>query len=227
MTHSFELTDDVRSILEDERLLSSGARYLVELVMGELIEVTAEVGRDYDEDEGDDPNLAGLLCSGKTRNRVAQRIRSGEVEESYGIEVFGTGLSTLLRGGGTEVHPYSCGNSPTPQLAGSNTKKRVLKEGSEQLALFSAKGEVCKPLHIVVAYARDLEGLTSAKVGVMSGREEFAWEVPIYLRPSGEQSVGVAVDEDAEVATAPTHDRQHVEEPAVKLRPHPVKRIGS
>lgn len=217
MAKNFELPAEARSHLVEERHLTEDAAELVELVMDELLEVAAGVGRDYDEDEGDDANLAGLMCSCRTRNRVAQRIRSGGVSEGREIEVFGTGLSTLLRGGGTEVHPYSCGSSEAPLLAGSITKKRVLKEGSEQLALFCEEGELGKPVHVVVAYSRDLQGVTSAKVGMMSGREEFAWEVPIYARPADEAGSGVDIQDDTK-AMRPSHDQQHVDEPNVKLR---------
>jgi len=212
----FELSPETRTLLQDERHLSTDTIELVELVMGELIEVAAGVSRDYDEDEGDDPNLAGLMCSGRTRNRVARRIRSGEVDEDHEIEVFGTGLSTLLRAGGIEVHPYSCGSSEAPILAGSNTKERVLKDGSEQLALFSEAGNPGKPAHVVVAYSRDLQGVTSAKVGMMSGREEFAWEVPIYAR-SDDDALGIGAEKSPK-PTPPSHDQQHVDEPDVKLR---------
>jgi hypothetical protein len=218
MSQSFELPEDARSQLTDERCLPQGALELVELIMGELIEVAAGVGRDYDEDEGDDPNLAGLLCSGRTRNRVAQRIQAGEVDKDHEIEALGSGLSTLLRGEGTEVHPYSCGSSEAPLLAGSETKKRVLKEACEQLALFYEEDEVGKPVHIVVAYSRDLQGVTSAKVGLMSGREEFAWEIPIYARPEEVDELGSGVQDESSPAR-PSHDQQHVDEPAVKLRP--------
>jgi hypothetical protein len=226
ITRGFELTDDIRARLAGERLLSPGALHLIELLAVELIEVAAGVGRVYDEDEGDDPNLAGLVCSGKTRNRVAARIRSEEVEEALEIEVFGSGLATLLKGGGTEVHPYSCGSGAAPLLTGSKTKKRVLKEGSEQLAFFSAQGETCKPLHVVVAYARDLEGVISAKVGVMSGPEEFAWELQIYERPSDLELEFGDADEDR-TAAPPTHDRQPVAEPTIKLRRGRAERVDS
>ena len=216
-TNCFELTDDVRSKLADERMLSAGALHVIELVTGELIDVAAGIGRLYDEDEGDDPNLAGLVCSGKTRNRVAARIRSEGVEEALEIEVLGSGLSTLLRGGGTEVHPYSCGSAEAPLLAGSKTKKRVLKEGSEQLVLFSSQGEAGRPLHVVVAYSRDLEGVISAKTGVMSGPEEFAWELPIYERAS-ESEFEFGGAEEGAMGAPPSHDRQPVEEPPVRLR---------
>jgi hypothetical protein len=217
LTHQdFELSQDAHTLLTDKRHLSVDTIELVELVMGELIEVAAGVGRDYDEDEGDDANLAGLLCSGRTRNRVARRIRSGEVNESREIDVVGSGLSTLLRAGGTEVHPYSCGSSEAPVLTGSNTKERVLKEGYEQLALFNEVGSLGKPAHVVVAYSRDMQGVTSAKVGMMSGREEFAWEVPIYAR-SDEGASGIGA-EDSPKPTQPSHDQQHVDEPDVKLR---------
>lgn len=212
---NFEVAPETQSLLTAERQLPSAAVELVELIMGELIEVAAGVGRDYDEGEGDDPNLAGLLCSGRTRNRVAQRIRSGEAGDAPGIKVFGTGLSTLLRGGGTEVHPYSCGGSEAPLLAGSLTKERVLDEGSKQLVLFDEEGELGQPNHIVVAYSRDLQGITSAKVGMMSGREEFAWEVPIYARDEDELGIGA---QDEAKPERPTHDQQHVAEPDVKLR---------
>jgi hypothetical protein len=217
MSQSFELPEDARSQLTDERCLPQGALELVELIMGELIEVAAGVGRDYDEDEGDDPNLAGLLCSGRTRNRVAQRVHAGEVDKGREIEALGSGLSTLLRGEGTEVHPYSCGSSEAPLLAGSETKKRVLREACEQLALFYEEDEVGKPVHVVVAYSRDLQGVTSAKVGLMSGREEFAWEVPIYARPEEMDEFGSGL-QDESGPTRPSHDQQHVAEPAVKLR---------
>lgn len=212
----FEISPEARAILTDKRHLSEGTVGLVEVVMGELIEVAAGVGRDFDEDEGDDANLAGLLCSGRTRNRVARQVRSGELDEAHEIEVFGSGLSTLLRADGTEVHPYSCGSSETPVLTGSNTKERVLKEGYEQLALFNEVGSLGKPAHVVVAYSRDMQGVTSAKVGMMSGREEFAWEVPIYARSEGDSSgMGTA---DSPAPTQPSHDQQHVDEPDVKLR---------
>jgi hypothetical protein len=221
-TKRFELPDALRSALEDDHLLSSGAVHLVDVVTATVIEVAAAIGRDYDENEGDDQNLAGLLCSGRTRNLAATRLRSEDLEDELEIEVFGTGLTTLLRGGGTEVHPYSCGGAEAPLLAGSATKKRVLKEGSEQLALFSAEGESSMPLHVVVAYSRDLEGVVSAKVGVMSGPEEFAWELAIYERPA-DADVDFGEDiEESSSAVPPSHDRQPVDEPAVKLR-----RIGT
>lgn len=223
MTRNFELSQDARSQLADERQMPQGAIELVELVLDELIAVASGVGRDYDEDEGDDPNLAGLMCSGRTRNRVARRIRAEGINGDREIEVFGSGLSTLLRGGGTEVHPYSCGSSEAPLMAGSETKKRVLKEACEQLAFFSDEGETGKPLHVVVAYSRDLQGVTSAKVGVMSGREEFAWEVPIYARPVQDDESGTSV-QDGIKPSGPSHDEQRVDEPAVKLRPQKDKR---
>ena len=224
-TSGFELTDGIRSKLTGDHLLSPGAIHLIELAAEELIAVAASVGRDYDEDEGDDPNLAGLICSGRTRNRVAARIRSEDVDEALEIEVFGSGLSTLLRGGGIEVHPYSCGSAEAPLLAGSTTKERVLKEGSEQLAFFSAQGESCKPLHVVVAYSRDLEGVIWTKVGVMSGSEAFAWQLPIYERPA--DPVLEFGDTEEGTSATPSHDRQPVEEPAIKLRRSRDKRSGS
>lgn len=223
MNQNFELPEGARSQLTDERRLPEGALELIELIMGELIEVASGVGRDYDEDEGDDPNLAGLVCSGRTRNRVAQRIHAGDVNKDHEIEALGSGLSTLLRGGGTEVHPYSCGNSETPLLAGSETKKRVLKETCEQLAFFSEEDEVGRPIHVVVAYSRDLQGVTSAKVGPMSGREEFAWEVPIYARPEEIDDLPSSGHDEISLVR-PSHDQQHVDEPAVKLRPQQDKR---
>jgi hypothetical protein len=217
-SYGFELTDNVRSELENKFGLAPGATHLIGLVAGTVIDVAADIARDYDEKEGYDQNLAGLLCSGRTRNLVATQLRSEDLDEVLEIHVQGSGLSTLLRGGGTEVHPYSCGTGDVPLLAGSTTKKRVLKEGSEQLALFSAGGEVFKPLHIVVAYTRDLEGVVSTRVGVMSGPEEFAWELQIYERPSESTNAFAADTNVGRAAEQPSHDRQPVEEPAVRLR---------
>lgn len=222
----FELTDEVRSKLENEFRLAPGATHLITLVAGTVIEVAADIGRDYDEKEGYDQNLAGLLCSGRTRNLVAAHLRSEELDEALEIQVHGSGLSTLLRGGGTEIHPYSSGSGNAPLLAGSTTKKRVLKEGSEQLAFFSAEGEIFKPLHVVVAYTRDLEGVVSARVGVMSGPEEFAWEVQIYERPAERDSTAANLDAGP-AAAPPSHDHQPVEEPAVRLRRQRDERADS
>src|SRR4051812_33333893 len=72
MSSSFELPPDIRTVLTGKRQLHPDTVVLVEMVMEELIEVAAGVGRDYDEAEGDYANLAGLMCSGRTRNRVAR-----------------------------------------------------------------------------------------------------------------------------------------------------------
>lgn len=216
MPTSFELTSEARSSLMSERQLDPDTLLLVEIIMQELIEVASAVGRDYDEEEGDYANLAALMCSGRTRNRVARLIRKEEVPDGVDLEAVGSGAAIVLRGGGTWVHPYSAGASDAPLLAGSVTKELILEEGMEQLVLFKKLGKEGKPLHVVVAYARDLEGVVAAKIGVMSGREEFAWEEPIYERE--ESSVEVATGEAPEDG-GPTHDEQHVPDPDVKLRP--------
>lgn len=218
----FELSPDTRSALEDDRQLKPGTLTLVELVMEELIDVAAAVGRDYDEAEGDYPNLAGLMCSGRTRNRVARRIRSAEVPEDAELQAVGSASAIVLRGAGTWVHPYSAGTSYAPMLAGSTTKDLILEEGVAQLTLFEELGKEGTPLHLVVAYTRDLEGVASAKVGVMSGRDEFAWEEAIYTR-----SEDVAKDSGAQDQTGPkgpSHDEQQVPDPDVKLRRDRIKR---
>jgi hypothetical protein len=216
MPNSFELPADTRSKLMDERQLNADSLALVEITVNELIDVAAGVGRDYDEAEGDYANLAALMCSGRTRNRVARRIRSGEVPEDLELQAVGSGSSITLCGGGTWVHPYSSGGADAPLLAGSITKDRIFVEGTEQLVLFEELGEEGRPLHIVIAYSRDLEGVVSAKVGVMSGREEFAWEEPIYSRADGGAEIDVRGEAES---TGPSHDEQHVPDPDVKLRP--------
>src|SRR4051812_9332963 len=124
----FELPAETRSLLREVRLAPEGAVVLTEMIMEELIEVASAVGRDYDEDEGDYPNLAGLMCSGRTRNRVARRVRSGELSEDLDVAALGSGPSIVLRGGGTGVHPYSSGSGDTPILQGSETKQRILQD---------------------------------------------------------------------------------------------------
>lgn len=217
MPTSFELTATTRSALLEERQLDSDTLLLIEITMQELIEVAAAVGRDYDEDEGDYANLAALICSGRTRNRVARLIRAGEVPDNADLEAVGSGAAIVLRGGGTWVHPYSAGGSDAPLLAGSATKELILEEGVEQLVLFEKLGKEGKPLHLVIAYARDLEGVVSAKVGVMSGREEFAWEEPIYRRDEASGEAGKV--KEAPEGGGPSHDEQHVPDPDIKLRP--------
>jgi hypothetical protein len=217
MSTSFELTADARSALMEERQLDSDTLLLIEITMQELIEVAAAAGRDYDEDEGDYPNLLALICSGRTRNRVARLIRAGEVPDKADLEAVGSGSAIVLRGGGTWVHPYSSGGSDAPLLAGSVTKELILEEGVDQLVLFEKLGKEGKPLHVVIAYARDLEGVVSAKVGVMSGREEFAWEEPIYRRDEMPNETGKA--KGGSDASGPSHDEQHVPDPDIKLRP--------
>lgn len=217
MPSGFELSPITRAVLIEERQLAPDTIALVEVVMEELIEVAAGVGRDYDEAEGDYANLAGLMCSGRTRNRVARRIRSGETPSDCEFQAVGSGSAIVLRGGGTWVHPYSSGGSGTPLLAGTITKDLILEEGMEQLVLFEKLGKEGRPLHIVIAYARDLEGVMSAKVGVMSGREEFAWQESIYSRPEeGEEGRD---REEESGPSGPSHDQQHVPDPPVKLRP--------
>lgn len=222
MARSFELSSETRSVLVDKRQLKSDTLLLVEIVMRELIDVTAGVSRDYDEAEGDYANLAALMCSGRTRNRVARLIRAGEVPDDADLQAVGSGAAILLRGGGTWVHPYSSGGSDAPLLAGSVTKDIILEEGLEQLVLFEKLGEEGNPLHIVIAYSRDLEGVISAKVGVMSGREEFAWEEPIYARIN--DTTDVSDQQDEPEPSGPSHDEQHVPDPDVKLRPRSDER---
>lgn len=217
MPTCFELPSDTGSSLMTERQLDPDTLLLIEITMQELIEVAAAVGRDYDEEEGDYANLAALMCSGRTRNRVARLIRTGEVPDDADLEAVGSGAAIMLRGGGTWVHPYSTGSSDAPLLAGSVTKELILEEGMEQLVLFEKLGKEGKPLHIVVAYTRDLEGIASAKVGVMSGREEFAWEEPIFARQETSGKAGEI--REAQEASEPTHDEQHVPDPDIKLRP--------
>lgn len=217
MAPSFELSPSSRSMLMGNRQMEPDTLLLIEIVMQELIDVAAAVGRDYDVDEGDYANLAALMCSGRTRNRVARLIRTGEIPEDADLQAVGSGSAIVLRGGGTWVHPYASGGSDAPLLAGSATKELILEEGMEQLVLFDKLGKEGKPLHIVIAYARDLEGVVSAKVGVMSGREEFAWEEPIYSRA---EDTGQAVDiQDDPKPSGPSHDEQHVPDLDVKLRP--------
>jgi hypothetical protein len=216
MPSSFELPADIHSKLMGERQLNADSLALIEITMNELIEVAAGVGRDYDEAEGDYANLAALVCSGRTRNRVARRIRSREVPDDVALQAFGSGSAITLCGGGTWIHPYSAGGADAPLLAGSVTKERIYSEGVAQLALFEELEEEGRPLHVVIAYSRDLEGVISAKVGVMSGREEFAWEEPIYARV--EDEIEVSISGEPEV-TGPTHDEQHVPDPPLKLRP--------
>jgi hypothetical protein len=217
MSNSFELPPDTRTVLTGKRQLHPDTVVLVEMVMEELIEVAAGVGRDYDEAEGDYANLAGLMCSGRTRNRVARRIRSGETPDGSELQAVGSASAIVLRGGGTWVHPYSSGSSDAPLLAGSVTKDLILEEGMEQLVFFEKLGEEGPPRHIVIAYARDLEGVLSAKIGVMSGREEFAWEEPIYARAE-DTDEGIDIQDEPE-PNGPSHDEQHVPDPDVKLRP--------
>lgn len=222
MPIGFELSPSVRLTLINERQLKADTLVMVELAMEELIDVAGAVGRDYDEAEGDYPNLAGLMCSGRTRNRVARRIRSGEFPEGADLQAVGSGSAIVLRGGGTWVHPYSSGTSDAPILAGSITKDLILEEGVAQLSLFEELGKEGPPLHIVVAYARDLEGVVSAKVGVMSGREEFAWAEPIYARSEdGDEGADTRTQPEPK---GPTHDEQQVPDPDVKLRRDRIER---
>jgi hypothetical protein len=222
MPTEFELSHECRTNLVGQRQLNADTLVLVEIVMEELIEVAAAVGRDYDEAEGDYANLAGLMCSGRTRNRAARRVRSGEIPAGANLTAVGPASAILLRGGGTWVHPYSAGAAEAPLLAGSATKEVILEEGAAQLVLFGELGQEGPPLHLVVAYTRDLVGILSAKVGVMSAREEFAWEEPIYSRSRDEM-------EDDDTAngpepSGPSHDEQHVPDPEVKLRRDHEKR---
>src|SRR4051812_5416151 len=110
MSVSFELSAEAREALTKDYLVPEAAVDLAEITMQELIEVAASVGRDYDEAEGDYPNLAGLMCSGRTRNRVARRIRRDEIPDGLDVDAVGTGPAIVLSGGGTDVHPYSCGS---------------------------------------------------------------------------------------------------------------------
>lgn len=222
MAAGFELSSATRSTLEGDRQLKPETLALVEIVMEELIDVAAAVGRDYDEADGDYPNLAGLMCSGRTRNRVARRIRSGEVPGDAELQAMGSASAIVLRGAGTWVHPYSAGTSDTPMLAGSMTKDLILEEGVAQLTLFEEMGKEGTPLHIVVAYTRDLEGVSSAKVGVMSGRDEFAWDEPIYGR--SEDSGEPSETQDESGPKGPSHDEQQVPDPDVKLRRDRIER---
>jgi len=107
-------------------------------------------------------------------------------------------------------------------LAGSTTKDLILEEGLAQMTLFDELGKEGPPLHVVVAYSRDLEGVSSAKVGVMSGREEFAWDELVYVR--SEDSGEEGKNRGQSGPKGPSHDEQRVPDPDVKLRRDRIKR---
>jgi hypothetical protein len=152
---------------------------VAECILGHVIDAAETVGREYDPDAGDDPNLAGIMVSRRGKNVAAQDLRAQNLD---GVVVRAAkGFTWDINADGTRLHTYSApAGLDDFQLVGGDRKAEIVERSIKQLSLFEDSGTKRQPGDLVLAYVRARGGLLRAVLGVMSSADEFAWHVSTY-----------------------------------------------
>lgn len=206
MSEKPQIPESARAELR-EQLVPEIAIEVAECLLGHVIDAAETVAREYDDEAGDDPNLAGFTVARRGKNLAARDLRKREIPDVTVRAV--AGFTWDIRADGTQLHTYSApGGLDEFQLVGGDRKAEIVERSMEQLSLFEDSGAKSQPGDLVLAYVRDHRGLRRAALGVMKSEAEFAWQVSIY-------------DRDAVIAEAP---REEATERPPSFREQPEKR---
>jgi hypothetical protein len=172
------ISEDVRAELREE-LVPEAAVDAAECMLGHLLDAAETVGREYDPEIGDDPNLAGFTVARRGKNMAARELRG---QENPAITVRqAPGFTWDMSADGTRLHTYSAPNGLEDfQLVGGDRKADIVERSQKQLSLFVAEGAKGPPGDLVLAYVRDRRGLRRAALGVMRSEDDFEWQIAIY-----------------------------------------------
>ncbi|MCW3016733.1 MAG: hypothetical protein JWO02_3825 [Solirubrobacterales bacterium] len=147
----------------------------VALIMAECIEAAADdVANDTRAAAYDDATSRGGLLYRRARNRILRRFES---EPLVSCDLTDNALH--VRFGHTALSFYSAREGlEHPNVAGSNTKRRVVDES--QLTLAVDDTPVIKRLVLMHESAPD--GLVRIATGVLAGAQSWTWKVTLYDR---------------------------------------------
>jgi hypothetical protein len=187
------ISEDARAQLREE-LIPEVTIDAAECMLGHVQDAAETVGREYDIDVGDDPNLAGFTVARRGKNMAAKDLKEQAHPE---VSVRSApGFTWDITARGTRLHTYSApGGLEEFQLVGGDRKADIVERSQKQLSLFEAEGKK-QPGDLVLAYVRERRGLRRAVLGVMKSEEEFEWQVAIYS--SVDQAVKTLKEEKVE-----------------------------
>lgn len=177
MSEKPRISEKARAQLREE-FVPEVSIVAAECMLGYVQEAAETVGREYDPDIGDDPNLAGFTVARRGKNMAAK-----DLKEQGNPEITvrsAPGFTWDITAGGTRLHTYSApGGLEEFQLVGGDRKADIVERSQKQLSLLESEGKK-QPGDLVLAYVRDRRGLRRAALGVMKSEEEFEWQVAIY-----------------------------------------------
>lgn len=220
MSEKIDIPDQARAELRGYEVPDS-AIGVAECLLTHVIETAATIAREYDEEAGDDPNLAGFTCARRAKNLAAKEMRDSDAEDLADVNVSSApGFSWNIDAAGTRMHIYS---APTGLdaflLAGGQRKADIVVRSMEQLKLFDASGSAGQPGDLVMAYRRSGGGVMQAWLGVMKSPSEFAWDVQIY---DADLAAG-ELEKHQNVRSGPSFREQPEPEADISLRSAPRK----
>lgn len=216
MNDPIQISDEAKAELRAQ-FVPEAAIEVAECILGNLIPTAATVAREYDEEAGDDRNLAGLNCSRRTKNLAARQLRrAGEGHLSEVTVVPRRGFTWDINADGTGLHIYSAPDGVgNLNLVGSPRKAELIERSNEQLKLFDESGIRSNPKDVVLLYTRDELGIVErVSLGVTRSAHELEWEVPIFVASISANRTNAEQEEDA----GPTFREQPDVEPSVSLK---------
>jgi hypothetical protein len=209
------LSDDARDELR-KHLVPEAALEVIAIALPTIEVVCDRAGREYDEEDGDDPMLFGQQCSRRAKNLVARDVLDTGLEDTVVTRPNG---SLDIFAAGTHVHIYAAGDEDgAPRLKGGKTKPAILDAClTQQLRLFHA-GAAESPEHLVIAYRAtpSARGVEKVVVGVPSAVDAWEFGVKVYDR-----SVHVATDRRKPTFRRFDAGDNQRDAPVIQLRPQP------